>query len=311
MAKIAVEIERHIAQRATSVNPAGAPECRSLAQGNGWSADHIVCNSGRYDRPFQEQHSHFSIAIVLSGTFQYRASQGCRTGELMTPGSLLLGNAGQSFECGHEHGTGDRCLSFHFSPEYFDRIAADAGAGRGQRVFRMLRLPALRDLSPLIARACAALTVSAGKPGDLLSRLSWEEFGIQLAACTVLLANGTRAQMQDPQPSAVARVTRAVRIIEESDESQPTVQRLALEAGLSPYHFLRTFTQLTGITPHQYVRRTRLREAAMRLSTGRAKVLDVALDCGFGDMSNFNRAFRNEFGLSPQGFRRQTLQFGT
>src|SRR2546430_5544229 len=44
---------------------------------------------------------------------QYRASLNGPglAEELMTPGSLLLGNAGQCFECGHEHGLGDRCLS--------------------------------------------------------------------------------------------------------------------------------------------------------------------------------------------------------
>ena len=51
----------------------------------------------------------------------------------------------------------------------------------------------------------------------------------------------------------------------------------------------RTFKSLTGITPHQYVIRARLRAAASRLATGTQKVLDVALDCGFCDISNFNR----------------------
>ena len=64
------------------------------------------------------------------------------------------------------------------------------------------------------------------------------------------------------------------------------------------------FKSLTGITPHQYVMRDRLREAASRLATGTQKVLDVALDCGFCDISNFNRAFRAEFGVSPRAFRR-------
>jgi AraC-like DNA-binding protein len=50
--------------------------------------------------------------------------------------------------------------------------------------------------------------------------------------------------------------------------------------------------------------RARLRHAALRLAAGPGKVLDVALDSGFGDVSNFNRAFRVEFGVSPRGFRR-------
>ena len=48
----------------------------------------------------------------------------------------------------------------------------------------------------------------------------------------------------------------------------------------------------------------RLREAASRLVTTTDNVTDVALDCGFGDISNFNRAFRREFGVSPRSYRR-------
>ena len=86
-------------------------------------------------------------------------------------------------------------------------------------------------------------------------------------------------------------------------KSVSTLGSLAREAGLSPYHFLRTFQRLTGVTPHQYVLRARLREAAMRLAVEHARVIDIALDCGFGDVSNFNRAFRAEFGVSPRVYR--------
>jgi hypothetical protein len=82
---------------------------RVLAKGNGWAVSDFVCTATPSHKPFEEQHSSFSIAVVTGGTFQYRSNHGCA---LMMPGSLLLGNAGAPFECGHEHGTGDRCLSF-------------------------------------------------------------------------------------------------------------------------------------------------------------------------------------------------------
>jgi AraC-like DNA-binding protein len=82
---------------------------------------------------------------------------------------------------------------------------------------------------------------------------------------------------------------------------------MAGAAGLSPYHFLRTFQRLTGVTPHQYIVRARLRDAAIRLSARGRKILDIALDSGFGDVSNFNRAFRTEFGLSPREYRKRAL----
>ncbi len=215
----------------------------------------------------------------------------------MTPGSLLLGNARQSFEVGHEHAAGDRCLSFQFAPEYFERIASDAGVKKGDRGFRVLRLPPLRELSSLIARARAGLEYSAETP--------WEELSVELAAATVRLERGISSHAENAPPSAIARVTRSVRAIERRPDGALGLGSLAREAGLSPYHFLRTFERLTGITPHQYVRRARLRDAASRLAAEREKVLDIALDCGFGDVSNFNRAFRNEFGVSPLQWKAQ------
>jgi AraC-like DNA-binding protein len=252
----------------------------------------MICTSGPHDRPFEEQHSRVSIAVVAAGTFQYRSTTGRA---LMTPGSLLLGNAGQCFECGHEHGTGDRCISFGYAPEYFERIAADAGASAASLTFSSPALPAVRDSSAVVAQTCAGLIGSAD--------VSWEELGVRLAARVARLVSGTPCAPADAPPGSVGRVTRAVRAIERAPSARLTLRGLADEAGLSPYHFLRTFERLTGVTPHQYVRRSRLREAAMRLAIGSAKVIDIAFDCGFGDVSTFNRAFRAEFGVSPRIYR--------
>ena len=60
---------------------------------------------------------------------------------------------------------------------------------------------------------------------------------------------------------------------------------------------------MVGVTPHQYVRRARLREAAARLLTEPGTILEIALDCGFDDISTFNRAFRAEFRTAPRLFR--------
>lgn len=293
LAKIAVELQRALAQRALT-GDRGQTSARLLAQGDGWTVEDVLCTCGPGDRPFEEQHSYVAIAMVVAGSFQYRAST-CIGGELMTPGSLFLGNAGQYFQCGHEHAAGDRCLSFRYAPEYFERLAADAGARGSQSTFRALRVPPLRVLSPLMARACAGLAGCVDVP--------WEELGIQLAARTVQLVGGFTAGGNGAPPSAVARVTRTVRMIERRPHAGLTVGNLAREAGLSPYHFLRTFERLTGVTPHQYVLRARLREAATRLAMEPGKILDVAFDCGFGDVSNFNHAFRAEFGISPRAYR--------
>src|SRR4030095_15634059 len=96
LAKVAVEFNE------VSRNPARY----LLARGDGWTVSDVICTAGPNDRAFEEQHSQMCIAAVISGSFQYQSPFGR---ELMTPGSLLLGNVGQYFRCSHEHGVGDRC----------------------------------------------------------------------------------------------------------------------------------------------------------------------------------------------------------
>lgn len=276
-----------MAKIAVNSNEVGnGPARRLLACCGGWSVSEVVCALGPGDRTFEEQHSSVSIAIVAAGTFQYSSHAGRA---LMTPGSLLLGSTGQCFECGHEHGTGDRCISFSYTPEFFDRLDAAP-------TFRALRVPPVRALSPVIARASAAL----GGAADT----SWEELGIELAGLTAQLDRGVVQEAGGASAAAIARVTRVVRTIERDPDSPHDLSALAHEARLSPYHFLRTFQWVTGVTPHQYLLRLRIRRAAVRLMMESAKIVEIALECGFGDVSNFNRTFRAEFGVSPRDWRR-------
>jgi AraC family transcriptional regulator len=296
LAKIAFELEQALAQRRLTGAP-GTAASRVIARGRNWRVADVLCTSGPQDRPFEEKHHDVSIAMVLAGSFQYRAGANGRTKqELMTPGSLLLGGAGQCFTCGHAHGSGDRCISFWYSPDYFERIAADAGARHPRATFRELRVPALRDLAPLIAVASFGLM---GSPV-----MAWEEMSLKVAGLTAQLVNDIPERCIEIPPSSQARVSRVARLIEQHPELEWSLMSLAQEAKLSTYHFLRTFEQVAGVTPHQYILRTRLREAAIRLASEKDRVLDIALESGFGDVSNFNRAFRAEFGRSPRAFRR-------
>ena len=308
LAKIAVELERALEHRALTGVPGRAAE-RKIARGDGWTVSDVICTCTAYDRPFEERHKGFSIVLVTAGSFQYQASLGRsrnRPGagrELMSPGSLLLGNPGQCYECGHDHGAGDRCLSFWYAPEYFERLAADAGA-TGNLRFSTVRLPPLPEFSPLVAQACAGVTKQT--LGLEAMAVPWAELSVRLAGVTMhLLGKHGSSHVQNPPPSTLARITRAVRMVEQHSTAELNLEALAKAAGLSPYHFLRIFEQLTGLTPHQYVRRVRLRQAAERLASEPRKILDIALDCGFGDVSNFNRAFRTEFGVNPARFRDQ------
>jgi len=266
----------------------GVAEQRIVARGDGWRVVDIVCTSGPRDRPFEERQWSASISLVLSGTFVYRSAHGS---SLMSSGTLLLGNAGQTYECSHQHGEGDRCLSFQFGAELFERVAHDAGAACV--AFEHASLPPLRGLAPLTARA----TTAAARQD------SFEEIALELAGAVVRVA--ARARRHAPAASIPdpARVARTLRLLESRLVESHTLGDLARAAGLSRYHFLRTFKRVTGVTPHQWLLRARLRDAAQRLVATRDPITEIALDVGFEDLSNFIRSFRTEFGVSPRRYR--------
>ena len=275
-----------LGQKAATGGP-GTNVGTTVAAGDGWRVVDVVCTSGPDDRPFEERQGSTSISLVLSGTFVYRSDRGA---SLMSPGSMVLGNAGQAFECSHEHGEGDRCLSFQFAPDLLERLAHDGGVARAG--FGAHRLPPLRSLAPLTARAALAIE----------RRDSFEEIALKLGAAVLRLAAEPRREAPATTPDP-ARIARVLRLLESSALEPHPLADLARTAGLSRYHFLRTFRAVTGVTPHQWLLRARLHAAARRLVTRRDPVTEIALDVGFDDLSNFIRSFRAEFGVSPSRYR--------
>lgn len=266
---------------------------RTLAEGDGWAVEDVVCTFRPSDSVFEERHRRYRVALVGAGAFQCRGPLGH---ELLTPGSLLLGNAGECFECGHDHGTGDRCLAFGYAPEMFERLAFEAGV-RGRARLRALRVPPVDELARLAADLGALwLDPQRAAPG------AWEELGVRLAAAAVGIAADV-ARLPRTPANAERGVARAVRLIERDPCADLSLRELAREGQLSRFHFVRTFARVTGLTPHRYLKRARLRAAAVRLASSDAPVIEVALACGFRDVSNFNHAFKAEFGTSPREHR--------
>src|SRR5690349_22740217 len=128
-AKIAADLDGALAARRRT-GARGGTTSRVVARGEGWSVLDVMCTSGPDDPTYEERHSAVSIAVVASGTFQYKTTTGTA---LLTPGSVMLGSTGRCFECGHEHGEGDRCISFRYSQTFFEQLMADAGVTKVAR----------------------------------------------------------------------------------------------------------------------------------------------------------------------------------
>jgi AraC-like DNA-binding protein len=244
------------------------------------------CTAEAGDAPFVERFDCHSVSYVRKGSF------GChhrgRFFELIA-GGLFIGHPGDEFMCTHDHVCGDECLSFFLEAELVQSI------GDAKPVWQAGAVPPLPGLMVLGELAQAA---AEGR-----SDIGLDEIGHLLASRFVATISG-----KPPQPARLTardrrRAVETALWIDANSHREIELEDAAREAGVSPFHFLRMFSATLGVTPHQYLLRSRLRHAARRLVDDNAAVTDIAYDVGFADLSNFTRTFHRAAGVSPLKFR--------
>jgi len=103
----------------------------------------------------------------------------------------------------------------------------------------------------------------------------------------------------------VQAVDKALWYIESHSESDISLADIASCANVSKYHLLRAFSAATGLSIMRYVRGRRLSAAARRLAAGADDILSVAIESGYSSHEAFTRAFKEQFGLTPESVRDQ------
>ena len=104
-----------------------------------------------------------------------------------------------------------------------------------------------------------------------------------------------------------ARLRRIKELVDAKMGDDLSLDEMAQSIGLSAAHFARMFRKSTGETPHQFVLRQRVERATALLRAPEARVLDVAVACGFKTQQHFAQVFRDVRGLSPTQFRQVCL----
>jgi len=246
------------------------------------------CTAGPAEMPFTEVHRSFSVSYVRKGSFGYRTRG--QSFELVA-GSVLVGHAGDEFMCTHDHHVcGDECLAFHL----------DAGAveavGLRTDAWRSAGLPPLPELMVVGELAQAA---AEGRCDVGLDELGW-----LFPARFAQVVSGRKKQPMQAGSRDRRRAVEAALWLDAHSHQPIDLDATAQQAGLSAFHFLRLFAKVIGATPHQYLVRSRLRNAARLLADDARSITDVAYDVGFSDLSNFVRTFHRAAGVSPRDFRK-------
>ena len=158
-------------------------------------------------------------------------------------------------------------------------------------------------LSALVAAARAEMV--AGFPSGRLFMDSVEQ------AMAVTLVEGHAVRHRPVQiyrgGLGSARLRRIKELVHAKMGDDLSLDEMAQSIGLSTAHFARMFRKSTGETPHQFVLRQRVERAKAMLRVPDARVLDVAVACGFTTQQHFAQVFRDVCGVSPTKYRQDFL----
>jgi AraC family transcriptional regulator len=257
-----------------------------ILRGGSLSAYDYAGRAPTGSEPIDEVYYGHCIAYVRQGSFKYDAWG--RTHQL-APGALMVGQPQLEFRCVHEHAFGDELLVLILRPEFADRL------GRSSEAWRVGAAPPLAELMVFGELAQAA--------AEGLTDIGLEEAGMMLSARFVQVVTGKERRTLNASARDRRRAGEAALWLDANSAEDVDLESAARVAGFSPFHFLRLFAGVIGVTPHQYLIRARLRRAARLLVEGDQPVTDVAFNVGFGDLSNFVRTFTKAAGLSPRAFR--------
>jgi AraC family transcriptional regulator len=178
-------------------------------------------------------------------------------------------------------------------------LMASSDGAYGEVELRASRKFVDKRLSAMVAAVEAEMV--AGFPSGRLFMDSVE----QAMAVTLVSGHAVRHRAVQIYRGGLgsARLRRIKELIVAKMEDDLSLDDMAQSVGLSTAHFARMFRKSTGETPHQFVLRQRLDRAKAMLRAPDARVLDVAVACGFKTQQHFAQVFRQVWGISPSEYR--------
>ncbi len=143
--------------------------------------------------------------------------------------------------------------------------------------------------------------------------IGWRKRGAALVTELILRIAQERPDLLSPMvlPLAVKSfklLNPVLQFVENHLSDSLSVKQMAQLVMFSSRHLRRLFHQTIGMSPKQWLLERRLQRAATLLTQTDLPVKTIAAECGFNDLSHFNRAFRQRFGQSPTQYRRASLK---
>jgi AraC-like DNA-binding protein len=234
----------------------------------------------------RHSHDQFGIGVIDSGG--HRSWSGLGWVEAIC-GDIIMVNPGEMHDGHSLDGKPRSWTMLFFEPRIACHILAD-----GQSNSIPTLRPTVRDRGQAIRFRRLFNAVTDPQPDAL--RMD-QEFVTTLAHAFRHHASH-RPLRSLGQPS----IHRIVKIIDREPERPLSLQAMADMAGVSRFHLLRVFSQVTGATPHAYILQQRVRLARRLLAAGQ-ELGQASADSGFADQSHMTRAFVRQLGMTPARYR--------
>jgi AraC family transcriptional regulator len=244
--------------------------------------------------------SHHLVTLFLAGATQldWRLAGRQLRGRTV-PGHVMVMAAGQD-NVWQWSGRPD-VLHLYLPPDYLDALAAQAGMARAELIDGYDREdPLLFSLGGHVLRELQG-GAATGDPlvGEALA---------QLVALQLLRAHCSLRPVATGLPRLPAwRLRRVTELVESRLDGELTLCAMAAAAGLSPYHFSRSFKAATGRPPHRYLLERRVERARQLLRDPAQEIAQVALAAGFASQEHMTTVFRRLTGTTPARYRRALL----
>ena len=155
-----------------------------------------------------------------------------------------------------------------------------------------------------VARAVHAELVDPAPGGKMLAETLASALGVHVLRHH---SNLEPASASLPSPRGALDSRRLRRVMEFIDAhlgEDLTIEALAHEACLSPFHFARAFKAATGTAPHRYITDRRIVRAKMLLAAGHLPLAEIAELCGFSSHPHFTYWFKRVVGMTPGAYRK-------
>lgn len=237
-------------------------------------------------------HDSYAIAVLEEGAerYRYRGAE-----HVAAAGSFALLNPDEVHTGSRASEQGWRYRVYYPRPEQFQDLLGELELPHGSAPMFDGSVHGDVDLVAALGQLHRLLECPAAS--TLQRQTLWREVMLQL------LQRHARVPLVRPVGHEPGVVARAKELLAAGLAEPPSLEQLAAEVNLSPFHFSRVFRRATGLPPHAWLKQRRLEQARALLRSGCAP-LQVALQLGFSDQSHLSRQFKQSYGVSPGEYRR-------